>query len=942
MTMLQGVRSNCDLTMIWYKKPMFPDPSEYQKGVGYIVDYASKSTDTVTMTHKKMRMLIANETDTQTGIHNLRRVATKCINQMAKDKLMSKQEAVCLMAKLDLYKCSESIDNVSITDSQSIDSDGKITSRNEMSKYAARDSYYDLSFYNWQIAKQRQWQNSSNKGFIPHIVGPDCYAVYPFTDAYAKNALKVHKPWHGNFEASLDSTRTIMSQFVRFVNSKECPKILKNSYIRAKSKDENKLPHHQPCAGSAIPEVDPNDQYIDESTREACNGYATMAVANDVGDLNCNLDFGLNNNWTAQRVSIPANMDITKVSNFVMDQANAIMNDNTYNTTPKLDIPLQPNSQAYSSEDLENDQQQVYHHVMATVRQWIAHNKQNDNREKRNDAKHECAQLLLTVSGAGGSGKSMLVKTLIGDIRQMFQENNAAIVAAPTGSASFNGGGKTMHSLFKLPVNPKDDDIQAVKAKELKQTFQNVILLVYDERSMVSAENLAMMNAYSQQVAHSGANSHRVFGGIPVVMLVGDDYQLPPVIDVGASGCCACDLKPSLNPFKRKMVQAGLDLFRMFGLNTIKLQTSKRILNSQDFLVSCLKGVRGDTKCGLSSQQIQKMMRYHINSPEWTMDKVEQVTNNAQTIHLFATNSNKNDHNQKQLELTHSREKPVAVIRSTTTGMCKTKMRDHYDENRVPVMCMICVGCKVSLSGINIKPEWGLYHGSIGKVLDIVFATEKGPHETDENESRHPLYVMVDFPQYCGPNLYADDNTMPEDDKENRKTWVPVPMVDGRCANHGQCSRCYMPLTLAFGKTIHSFQGASVGPTQPGRPENTYKRIICDPGTRKFEGDSPGLFYTLLSRATTFGDGIDPATSAILFMGQNMNESRVKNITMTAKGLPYKTVTNLKSWVKHLEDHQMTKATDAQVEDTMNWVAKMKQQPIDSCDLARWVHNYAV
>ena len=97
-----------------------------------------------------------------------------------------------------------------------------------------------------------------------------------------------------------------------------------------------------------------------------------------------------------------------------------------------------------------------------------------------------------------------------------------------------------------------------------------------------------------------------------------------------------------------------------------------------------------------------------------------------------------------------------------------------------------------------------------------------------------------------------------------------------------------MPLSLAFGKTIHSFQGASVGKTAPGRPDNAFERIVRDPETRQFESINPGLFYTLLSRATIFGEEKKPETSAIFFKGTNMNIERVKDITKCKNGKLYK------------------------------------------------------
>jgi hypothetical protein len=66
--------------------------------------------------------------------------------------------------------------------------------------------------------------------------------------------------------------------------------------------------------------------------------------------------------------------------------------------------------------------------------------------------------------------------------------------------------------------------------------------------------------------------------------------------------------------------------------------------------------------------------------------------------------------------------------------------------------------------------------------------------------------------------------------------------------------REHIPLALAYGKTLHTLQGQNVGPAGPECPENAIQKIIVDPGTRKFEGVNVGLFYQLLSRATTIGN----------------------------------------------------------------------------------------
>lgn len=116
---------------------------------------------------------------------------------------------------------------------------------------------------------------------------------------------------------------------------------------------------------------------------------------------------------------------------------------------------------------------------------------------------------------------------------------------------------------------------------------------------------------------------------------------------------------------------------------------------------------------------------------------------------------------------------------------------------------------------------------------------------------------------------------------------------------------------MAFGKTSHTFQGQSAGPVDEGKPPNAVQqRIICDPGTRAFEGNNPGLFYTILSRATTVGDydtTLPPSQhfkdSAIYFLGDNMNQTRIHNITMQKGNIPYKMVQKRTPWVNYLHSN---------------------------------------
>ena len=120
-------------------------------------------------------------------------------------------------------------------------------------------------------------------------------------------------------------------------------------------------------------------------------------------------------------------------------------------------------------------------------------------------------------------------------------------------------------------------------------------------------------------------------------------------------------------------------------------------------------------------------------------------------------------------------------------------------------------------------------------MLDIVYDPAHSPPED------LPLYVLLDIPQYCGPPFI-----------DGQPTVVPIVPIKVPCKNPFCCCRTYIPLRLAFVQTIHTFQGQNAGPVEPGQTPNVIQKLVCDPGTRRSEGNCIGLFYTLLSRVTTF------------------------------------------------------------------------------------------
>lgn len=125
----------------------------------------------------------------------------------------------------------------------------------------------------------------------------------------------------------------------------------------------------------------------------------------------------------------------------------------------------------------------------------------------------------LFVTGKAGSGKSKLIEY----IRNSTKKKVA--VLAPTGLAALNVRGQTIHSFFKLPPRVlTTDTISRIRSNE--DVFRQLEAIIIDEVSMVRAD---VMDAIDRILRRHGKDRHLPFGGVQV-MLVGDVFQLPPVV----------------------------------------------------------------------------------------------------------------------------------------------------------------------------------------------------------------------------------------------------------------------------------------------------------------------------------------------------------------------------------------------------------------------------
>ena len=150
----------------------------------------------------------------------------------------------------------------------------------------------------------------------------------------------------------------------------------------------------------------------------------------------------------------------------------------------------------------------------------------------------------LFLTGKAGTGKT----TFLRHIKET--SSKATVIVAPTGVAAINAGGTTIHSFFQLPFSPfipveikgseqsadMSDKYSLLKnlrvESEKRNIFRGLELLIIDEVSMVRCD---VLDAIDTILRHFRRKPFAPFGGVQV-LLIGDLFQLPPVVPRGRLG----------------------------------------------------------------------------------------------------------------------------------------------------------------------------------------------------------------------------------------------------------------------------------------------------------------------------------------------------------------------------------------------------------------------
>ena len=769
----QGWRANGDISLILSKSgtenPSVDDIMATEK---YITGYACKGNQPTGAVADLFNDVISCTDDTE-GAKSL---CSKLLMGTIKRDI-SAVEASYELSALPLYRSSHTFQSVSLSGSRVLENNGsRVTKSTPLDRYLERAKDDSSSFYQF-ICKS---------GKVPVISGSGIQASWPLEDTFCKNMLLLHWPNWRKISELKDEAHSWTLQFQYFLETDKCPNFLKAEVDRVKKQNDTSLDEDDENEGVA---------YLDESGQpEWMDLVRPVVTFDDIQKEFFFNDGGPEYNWSKASYKYPQGLGTSWIES--LNESSELGNQDL--VFPEVDLT-----------SMNEDQKFAFNIVMQTLFDFV----------ERENADNLFQPLRMVVMGKAGSGKSFLIKCLVKAIRTLFKSNKSVQVVCPTGNSANLIDGVTLHSFLKIPtynqggeMKPPDGSIGAT----LQENCTGLRALIVDGRSLVGSTTFGWMEYMCSQGMAAQLDQSVSWGGLPVVVVLGDEVQLPPVLDSPVYK----------NSSKSPAAIHGVLIWKEFE-TVVELQNIIRQANDEQVYRNVLMALR--------EYKLSKEQAAWLQELQWDRLKSrygDELSKRMEMsgLFVFPTHDEEWNHNKDQL-IKANEIYPVAKIKSVSKGS-HSNTDDSDKAGGLLRVLYICKNAKVMLT-CNLNVPFGLFNGATGKVVDILYQSGRRPPDC------FPDVVMVHFHSYTGPPFISEDPKV-----------VPIVPVSRRidCKCH-YCCRTQIPLRLGWATTIHRCQGMTIGSGEANR------YIVIHPGTKAFESRNPGALYVALSRAKCSGAG---------------------------------------------------------------------------------------
>ena len=347
------------------------------------------------------------------------------------------------------------------------------------------------------------------------------------------------------------------------------------------------------------------------------------------------------------------------------------------------------------------------------------------------------------IAGSAGTGKS----TTIEYFRK--NTNKKVVVLAPTGVAAVNVEGETIHSFFHFGIDITPNTVKKIDLQNQDNgIYKNIDTIVIDEVSMVRADLLDCVDKFMRL---NGKDTNKPFGGVQII-LVGDPYQLPPVVTQEEEELFS-SYYPSPHFFDSKVYNQAN--FKFIELKKVYRQTDANF-------IQILEAIRL-SEC--TDDHLRTINVRYSNKP---------LAEHGLYINLVSTNATADSINNKKLS-----ELPTKLY--TSNAIISGQFGKSTPVN---TELRIKTGAKVMLVKNDMGGRW--VNGDMGEIIDIC----------EENNEVKDIKVKINDGQ---------EYTI------TRERWDKIRFFYNRQTNSVETQIIgifvQFPIRLAWAVTIHKGQG---------------------------------------------------------------------------------------------------------------------------------------
>ena len=430
------------------------------------------------------------------------------------------------------------------------------------------------------------------------------------------------------------------------------------------------------------------------------------------------------------------------------------------------------------------------------------------------------------LTGEAGTGKTTLVEKFI-DLSE--QEGKQLLVMAPTGTAADNLHGETIHRTFKADIGVQKNNRSLSERKDILKAADIIIIdeismcrfdlfeyvarrIVYENECRIDDRDKLEKSKFTGYIPE-GFDPDSVKENDIQVIVIGDFYQLPPVITQND----AMELS-AVYKFDYGKGYAFISPYWK-TLNFKRVILKKVIRQENAAFKDILIEVRND-KTSTKSKCIDFLMRNSSDIPLTGDD----------SIYLIPTNKKCKEVNDREMAKLNEKE---VTFYAEIEGDVKDNEKFADDE------IVLKKGCKVMTT---VNDSGGRYvNGTIGKVTKIIanMLVEIQLSNGElliigevTKEISEPV-VEIEKEERLVEEPVFDENGLPKKDDNGRVIFHKVKkIVDVETIVRKKVGTfTQIPLKIAYAITVHKSQG------------KTFEKINLDP----YAWD-PGQFYTALSR----------------------------------------------------------------------------------------------